>query len=135
MSDSACPVRHEDERGEWARMQFMFLTFEPEEELEMSSRREQYWAAWRAYGQALFKAGVVAKLNVLQPKPTVKAPRPGDGAPHVRIGAEADPRAALEGAFVLDVADLKEALEWAARCPAAANGTVEVRPILRSGRA
>jgi hypothetical protein len=108
----------------------MILTYEAEEELEMQSRREQYWAEWRAYGQALSKADVVVRLNVLQPKPAGETPHPG--APHVRIGAEADPRAPLEGAFVLDVADLDEALEWAARCPAAANGTVEVRPLLLS---
>jgi len=113
-------------------MQFMILTYEADEELEIHSRREQYWADWRAYGQALSKADVVVKLNVLHPKPAVRESRPGEG-PHVRIGADADPRGPLDGAFVLDVADLNEALEWAARCPAAEKGTVEIRPLLPSG--
>lgn len=111
-------------------MQFMILTYEADEELEMHGRGEQYWAEWRAYGLALSKADVVVKLNVLQPKPAARTPNSDVETPHVRIGAEAHPGAPLDGAFVLDVADLDEALEWAARCPAAANSTVEIRRIL-----
>jgi hypothetical protein len=35
----------------------------------------------------------------------------------------------LGGYFMIDVPDLDAALSWAARCPAASHGTVEVRPI------
>jgi hypothetical protein len=36
----------------------------------------------------------------------------------------------LGGYFILDCADLDEALRYAALCPMAAEGAVEVRPIL-----
>jgi hypothetical protein len=32
--------------------------------------------------------------------------------------------------FLIDVPDLDTALTWAARCPAATTGSVEVRPLL-----
>jgi len=35
----------------------------------------------------------------------------------------------LGGYYLIDVSDLDAALSWAARCPAARYGTVEVRPI------
>jgi len=35
----------------------------------------------------------------------------------------------LGGYFLIDVADLDAALSWAARCPAADHGVVEVRAI------
>ena len=33
------------------------------------------------------------------------------------------------GYYIVDVADLDAALSWAARCPGASSGTMEVRPI------
>ena len=35
----------------------------------------------------------------------------------------------LGGYYIIDVGDLDVALSWAARCPAAGHGTVEVRPL------
>lgn len=35
----------------------------------------------------------------------------------------------LGGYVTIEVADLDTALSWAARCPAAAHGAVEVRPL------
>jgi len=35
----------------------------------------------------------------------------------------------LAGYYLIDVPDLDAALKWAARCPTAAHGHVEVRPI------
>ena len=42
----------------------------------------------------------------------------------------ADTKEQLGGYFVIDVPDLDAALEWAARCPSAAHGAVEVRPLM-----
>jgi hypothetical protein len=38
-------------------------------------------------------------------------------------------KAELGGYFIIDVADLDAAVSWAARCPAAGHGIVEVRPL------
>jgi hypothetical protein len=52
-----------------------------------------------------------------------------DGRRHVQDGPFAETKEELGGFLILDVPSLDAALEWAARCPAAASGAVEVRPI------
>ena len=52
-----------------------------------------------------------------------------DGRPQVLDGPFADSKEQLGGYYLIDVADLDAALSWAARCPAAGHGTVEVRPL------
>ena len=51
-----------------------------------------------------------------------------DGALQVQDGPYADTKEQLGGTFVLDVADLDAALEWAGQAPSVAWGVVEVRP-------
>jgi hypothetical protein len=41
----------------------------------------------------------------------------------------AETREQLGGYYLIDVPDLDNALAWAARCPGASHGIVEVRPI------
>ena len=45
-------------------------------------------------------------------------------------GPFAETKEQLGGYYMVDVPDLDEALEWAARLPAAETGTIEVRPIM-----
>ena len=45
-------------------------------------------------------------------------------------GPYAEAKEVLGGFFLLDVADLDEAVQWAARMPAAWRGKVEVRPVV-----
>jgi hypothetical protein len=52
-----------------------------------------------------------------------------DGKTQVLDGPYADTKEQLGGYYMIDVPDLDAALSWAARCPAAGHGTVEVRPI------
>lgn len=52
------------------------------------------------------------------------------GKRQVQDGPYADTKEQLGGVMLIEAANLDEALEWAARCPAAASGKVEVRPVL-----
>lgn len=45
-------------------------------------------------------------------------------------GPYAEAKEQLGGYYIIDVPNLDTALEWATRCPAAADGAVEVRPVL-----
>jgi hypothetical protein len=47
----------------------------------------------------------------------------------VTDGPFIESREQLGGIFVLECADLDQAIDWAARCPGASHGTVEVRPV------
>jgi hypothetical protein len=53
-----------------------------------------------------------------------------DGRRQVQDGPFADTKEQLGGYYVIDVANLDMALDWAAKCPAAAYAAVEVRPVL-----
>jgi hypothetical protein len=95
-----------------------------------AARREAYWGAYKAYTLALKEAGVMVGGAALQPPPTATTVRRRDGRRDVQDGPYAEAKEQLGGYYVIDVPDLDRALEWAARCPAAASGAVEVRPNL-----
>jgi len=93
------------------------------------AEQEQGMAAYAAYAEALTKAGVVKGSNRLRPTSDATTVRVADGKPQVLDGPYPDSKEQLGGYFLIDVPDLDAALSWAARCPAAGHGAVEVRPI------
>lgn len=98
---------------------------------------ETYWGGWSAYMGAMQQAGVMKSGNALQPVATATVLRVENGERRfadgtVHDGPFADTKEMLGGYVVIDVADLDAALEWAARAPCAAAGSVEVRPVLEN---
>jgi hypothetical protein len=87
-------------------------------------------AAGRAYGQALQAAGVFIGGAGLDSPRTATTVSVRDGKRHVHDGPYAETKEFLAGFGIIDVPDLDAALEWAARHPAAAFATIEVRPYL-----
>ena len=51
------------------------------------------------------------------------------GKTEVLNGPYAETKEQLGGYYIIDVPDLDQALSWAARCPGASYGAIEVRPI------
>jgi hypothetical protein len=92
------------------------------------AEQEQGVAAYGAYTEALKKAGVLRGSNRLQPIANATTVRIVDGKSQVLDGPYIDSKEQLGGYYVIDVADLDAALAWAARCPGAGHGVVEVRP-------
>ncbi|HYW51568.1 MAG TPA: YciI family protein [Gemmatimonadaceae bacterium] len=114
-------------------MKYAVIVYEAPSELaarEDPQRVAGYWSAYAAYSQALGQAGVAVGGAGLQPPSMATTVRLRGGQRHVQDGPFADTKELLGGFFLIDVPDLDAALEWAARCPAAANGAVEVRPVL-----
>jgi len=114
-------------------MKYAILVYETPSELaarEDPARVGPYWAAYTAYAQALSAAGVSVGGAGLQPPGMATTVRLRGGQQQVQDGPFADTKELLGGLFLIDVADLDAALVWAARCPAAATGSVEVRPQL-----
>jgi hypothetical protein len=95
--------------------------------------RAQMLASYRAYTEAIQKAGVLKGINRLRPAASGTAVRVRDGKTEVHNGPYIETREELGGYYLIDVPNLDAALSWAARCPAAAHGTVEVRPIWPMG--
>jgi hypothetical protein len=114
-------------------MRFMMMFTETAEDFACRSdpaRAPAYWAAWMSYIGALQAAGVTVNGAGLQPPETATTVRLRDGRRQVQDGPFADSKEQLAGYFLIEVADLDVALDWAARSPAAASGSVELRPIL-----
>jgi len=93
------------------------------------SERQQGVAAYTAFAEALTKAGAMQGSGRLQHSPTATRVTNVDGKARVMDGPYADTKEQLGGYFLIDVPNLDDAIKWAARCPAANHGTVEVRPL------
>jgi hypothetical protein len=92
-------------------------------------QQQQGMAAYTAYTEALKKAGVWKGSNRLQPINSATTVRVTDGKSQVLDGPYIDSKEQLGGYYLIDVPDLDSAISWAARCPSASHGTVEVRPV------
>lgn len=100
-------------------------------EAGMEARKEpQFVAAYAAYVKALSEAGVLLAGAGLVSAATATTLRMKDGKRLVQDGPYADTKEELGGFLLIDVPDLDKALEWAARCPSAATGVIEVRAAL-----
>ena len=82
-----------------------------------------------AYRAALIKAQAFVETNPLFTSDTACTVRVRDGDMTVQDGPYADTHEQLGGYFIIDVPDMDAARTWAARCPAATWGTVEIRQI------
>jgi hypothetical protein len=89
-----------------------------------------YMGEWAAYTEALVEAGAMVSGEALQEVETASTVQVRDGKRIVRDGPFIESKEVIGGFYVIDVADLDEALDWAAKIPNAHFGTVEVRPIM-----
>jgi hypothetical protein len=112
-------------------MQYVVLIYESPNDFESrpGGKSHPYIAAWRAYYKALVGAGVYVGGAPLQDVGTATTVRVEDGRPRVQDGPFAETKEQLGGFMILELPSLDAALEWAARCPAAARGAIEVRPL------
>ena len=94
------------------------------------AEQEQWLGAYRAYMEAMTKAGVLKSSHGLQPTAAATTVRIANGKAQVLDGPYADSKEQLGGFRIIDVADLDAAISWAARNPTALHGVVEVRPLL-----
>lgn len=112
-------------------MRFALLIYESAEAFAMRKNDENdpYLGAWRAYYKTLVETGVYVGGDALEVPETGTTVRLEEGKRRVQDGPYADTKEQLAGFTVLELPSLDAALEWAARCPAAALGAVEVRPL------
>jgi len=115
-------------------MQYMLMFYENEAQVvaqrDGADRTGPYWDAWNAYMGALYPTGIVLRGDALLPPAAATSVRLEGGNRLVQDGPVAATKENLAGYVVIEVPDLDAALSWAARCPAATYGHVEVRPVL-----
>jgi hypothetical protein len=108
----------------------LLIAFEEANWAAMSdAQKAEGSAAYGAYTEAMAKAGVLLGGERLKPTSTATSVRVRNGKTEVLNGPYAETREQLGGYYVIEASDLDAALSWAARCPGASHGTMEVRPI------
>jgi hypothetical protein len=112
-------------------MQYLLLIYGNEARMLSASKEVtgQMMAAYTAYAEAMRKSGVYVGGNRLQPTTAATTVRAPDGKASVHDGPYAETKEQLGGYFLIETPDLDAALSWAARCPGAAHGAIEVRPV------
>lgn len=112
-------------------MQYLLMIYSDEAaEARMSEADAQAEiAADAAYAGAMAQAGVMVGGERLRPTSDATSVRIRGGKTELLNGPYADTREQLGGYFMIEVPDLDAALHWAARCPTAPHGTIEVRPV------
>jgi len=106
----------------------LFVCADETEELSEDVVQERLKAFMR-FQDDMESRGALVALQRLQPTSTSTKVRKRDGDLVVADGPFAETHEQIAGFYILECKDLDEALEFAARNPAAEFGTVEVRPV------
>ncbi len=86
-------------------------------------------AAYAQFTADIKRSGAFQAGEALTPTSTATTVRVVDGETVATDGPFAETKEALGGFYLIEARDLDEAIAWAARIPAAAFGSIEVRPI------
>ena len=112
-------------------MQYLLMIHQDEKAMLSASHDENNarLAAYGAYFQTMSEAGVNKGAQRLHPTSTATTVRVKNGKTSVLNGPYAEVKEQLGGYILIDAPDLDAAISWAARCPGAEDGAIEVRPI------
>jgi hypothetical protein len=110
--------------------EYMLLVYEEEVDAAKQAEREQELPALTELHRSLREAGLLGAVRSLHSVESATSVRVRDGQADITDGPFAVTKEMLAGFYLLDCADLDEALEQATRLPMARWGTVEVRPVV-----
>jgi hypothetical protein len=111
-------------------MQYMLLIYLDENALSETERAQCYQDS-AAYARDLHANGKYRSASPLQPTSTATTVRSQRGKRIITDGPFAETREQLGGYFLIDAANLDEAIEIAKQIPAGRQGTVEIRPVMQ----
>jgi hypothetical protein len=112
-------------------MQYMILIYDDEKAWASMSEEEMNkgFAEYMTYSKEMALAGVMKGGASLHPTMTATTVRNKNGKTTTTDGPFAETKEQLGGYYLIDVPNLDEAIKWAAKCPAAKNGSIEVRAL------
>lgn len=113
-------------------MQYILLIYEDEKNRAQVSPEEGQaeMAKWFAYTKELSEAGALVAGDALHPVASATTVRHRDGKLLTTDGPFAETKEQLGGYYLIEAADLDEAIKWAAKLPNVGRGSIEVRPIM-----
>jgi hypothetical protein len=108
-------------------MKYLFLIYDDEDLWEKTPDAEkmQVIEQHMAYSQALRDAGAFVAGDPLDHSRNAKR----ICGTKIEDGPYTDSKEQLGGYYMIEAADLDDAIEWAARCPGASYARIEVRPV------
>jgi hypothetical protein len=95
-----------------------------------AEQQQQMFAAHGAYSEEMSARGAMLGGAPLVPTSAATSVRVRDGKPITTHGPFAETAEQLGGYYLIECANLDEALSWAAKNPSATMGTIEVRPVM-----
>jgi hypothetical protein len=110
--------------------QYMLALYEAEADTDERAKRDAEKSIWAELDEKLREAGMLVANGRLYPPSVATTVRVRDGETEVTDGPFATTKEILVGYYVLDCADLDQALKHAASLPLARYGSVEVRPLM-----
>jgi hypothetical protein len=110
-------------------MQYMLLIY-LEENAPTEAERAECYETSAAFARQLHARGQYILASPLHPTSTATSVRAVDGKRLVTDGPFAETREQLGGFYLVDAANLDEAIEIAKQIPAGKLGTVEIRPVM-----
>ena len=116
-------------------MEYMILIYADERLYSAMSEQQlgELMQAYGAYTDELIAAGVLRSGSELAPARTATTVRVRGGKIACTDGPYAEAKEMLGGYYVIDCATREEAVQWAAKCPSAQDGAIEVRPQVKTG--
>jgi hypothetical protein len=110
-------------------MRYVLLVCGDESEDLSQDEATRRYAAYTACEDEMRSRGVFVGRERLRPTSASTSVRVRKGQLVIADGPFAETKEQIAGYFVIDCADLDEAIEMAQLIPAAEHGTVEVRPV------
>ena len=112
-------------------MQYLLLIYSVEGTWNKMTEAQQKegMAAFMAYTEALRKAGALVGSNRLRDSADATTVTVANGKTQVTDGPFAETKEQLGGYYLIEANDLDAAISWAAKCPGATYGKIEVRPV------
>ena len=110
--------------------QYMFLVYEEEVDPAVQAEREKQLPMFVELHRSLREAGLLVGVRRLHSVQSATSVRVRDGQTDIIDGPFAVTKEVLAGYYILECADLDEALQLAARLPMAPWATLEVRPVM-----
>ena len=113
-------------------MQYMLLIYSDEKAMTDMPKEamDASMGEYMAYTKDMEKSGLMRAGEALHPTAAATTVRVQNGKTVTTHGPFAETKEQLGGYYLLDCKNLDEAIEWAAKCPGARAGSIEVRPVM-----
>jgi hypothetical protein len=123
------PTKNEIERRKMMRFMMLMIPQGYEAAAPGTMPPAEAVAAMMKYNEALKEAGILVTLDGLHPPSMGARISFAGGKPVVTDGPFIEAKEVIGGYWMIEVDSKEEAIEWAKKCPASSNETIELRQV------